>query len=280
MILALLGLVLAWAIALLFGAMEFDRGLLLFFYAGDRPGLARAAGWVTELGGGGVLLAATGFGAGLLLYRRDWRGLALLIAVTLSGRLLVELQKDWTARLRPDPHGHLVPVETFAFPSGHAANAALVWLCLALLVPRRPRLRALAVWAAVWLALAVGASRVMLGVHWPSDVIGGWAFGLFWTLALLRLSGHPLDDGTPTLPPHCPTRRRAKMADRTRPDDHELIDSMEEAPSQSGVSGGNLQRKVAARAEEEHVVGGNAGVTRVRARDKKEEADLPRFNER
>ena len=70
------------------------------------------------------------------------------------------------------------------------------------------------------------------------------------------------------------------MVDRTRPDDHELIDSMEEAPSQSGVSGGNLARKIAARAEEEHEIGGDGGVTRVRGRDKKEEADLPRYNER
>jgi hypothetical protein len=70
------------------------------------------------------------------------------------------------------------------------------------------------------------------------------------------------------------------MVDRTRPDDHELIDRMEDAPSQSGASGGNLQRKVAARAEEEHETGGDAGVTRVRARDKKPQADLPRFNER
>jgi undecaprenyl-diphosphatase len=202
--LALAGLVLAWAAALLFGAMEFDRGLLIFFYAGDRPDLRTAASWLTELGGGNVLLAATGFGAGILLYRRDWRGALLLAGISLSGRLLIELQKDWTARLRPDPQGHLVPVETFAFPSGHAANATMVWLCLALLVPRRPRTRALAVWAAVWLALAVGTTRVMLGVHWPSDVIGGWALGLFWALALLRLSGHPLDEGTPAPPPHFP----------------------------------------------------------------------------
>ena len=208
--LALAGLVLAWAVALLFGAMEFDRGLLVFFYAGDRPGFRIAASRLTELGGGGVLLAATGFGAGILLYRRDWRGALLLAGISLSGRLMVELQKDWTARLRPDPQGHLVPVETFAFPSGHAANATLVWLCLALLVPRRPRTRALAVWAAVWLALAVGATRVMLGVHWPSDVIGGWAFGLFWALALLRLSGHPLDEGTPAAPQHFPPLKESE----------------------------------------------------------------------
>ena len=70
------------------------------------------------------------------------------------------------------------------------------------------------------------------------------------------------------------------MVERTRPDDHELIDSMQEAPSHSGVSGGNLARKIAARAEEEHEIGGDTGVTRVRARDKKPEADLPRYNER
>lgn len=195
--LALLGLALAWGVMLLFGAMEFDRGLLLFFYAGDSPGLATAAAWGTELGGAAILLAVTGFGAGILLYRRDWRGAALLAGITLSGRLLVALQKDWTARVRPDAQGQLVPVESLAFPSGHAANATLVWLCLALLVVRGRRARAFAVWGAVWLSLAVGLTRMMLGVHWPSDVIGGWAFGLFWALLLLRLSGHPLDEGTP-----------------------------------------------------------------------------------
>lgn len=199
---ALIGLVLAWGVMLLFGAMEFDRGLLLYFYAGDRPEIARAAAWLTELGGFRVVVPVTAFGAGFLLYRRNWRDALLLVAITLSGRLLVALQKDWTARIRPDPQGHLVPVESFAFPSGHAANATLVWLCLALILPTGPRVRLVSIWAAVWLALAVGASRVVLGVHWPSDVIGGWAFGLFWTLLILRLAGHPLEEGTPEESPH------------------------------------------------------------------------------
>ncbi|WP_129791282.1 phosphatase PAP2 family protein [Sphingosinicella sp. CPCC 101087] len=200
--LALIGLALAWGVMLLFGAMEFDRGLLLFAYAGERPDLARMARWATELGGWTVLVPATAFGFGMLLVRREWKAAALLVAVTASGRLLVWLQKDWTARVRPDAQGHLVPVESLAFPSGHAANATIVWLCLALLLTRSARSRAYAVWAAVWLALAVGVSRVLLGVHWPSDVIGGWAFGLFWTLLLLRLSGHPLGEGTPRAAAH------------------------------------------------------------------------------
>ena len=195
MALALVGLFIVWAVMLLFGAMEFDRGLLFYFYSGERPDVAAAARWATELGGGPVLLAVTGFGLGFLLVRRDWRGAIQLTGITLTGRLLVELQKDWSARVRPDAIGHLVPVDSLAFPSGHAANATMVWLCLALLLPRSARGRAFAVWAAVWLALAVGLSRVMLGVHWPSDVIGGWAFGLFWSLLLLRLSGHDLGEG-------------------------------------------------------------------------------------
>ena len=219
--LALIGLLLAWAVMLLFGAMEFDRGLLIFFYAGTHPRLAEAARWLTELGGASVLLVATGFGAGLLIVWREWRNAVLLLAITLSGRLLVSLQKDWTDRIRPDAQGHLVPVDTLAFPSGHAANATMVWLCLALLLPRGPRGRAVAIWAAVWLALAIGASRVMLGVHWPSDVIGGWAFGLLWTLLLLRLSGHSLGEGTPSPPANSPPEGdrhgRPEQEDRIRP---------------------------------------------------------------
>ena len=63
--------------------------------------------------------------------------------------------------------------------------------------------------------------------------------------------------------------------DKTRPDDSALIDEAEDAPSQSGVSGGNLQRELAARAEEEHEIGGGEGdsVTRVHGADKAREGD-------
>ena len=186
---ALLALILAWAIMLLFGAMEFDRGLLILLYAGTHPRLADAARLVTELGGVTVLLAVALYGAVVLTIRREYWAAAMLLGITLSGRMLVSLQKDWTARIRPDAQGQLVPVENFAFPSGHAANATIVWLCLALLLPPTERGRQIAVWAAAWIAIAVGASRVMLGVHWPSDVIGGWAFGMLWVLLTLRLAG-------------------------------------------------------------------------------------------
>lgn len=195
--LVLIGLALTFAVMLAFGGMEFDRGLLLLAYAGEHPRLAEAARWVTVLGSASVLVGLTGLGAAWLLVRREWMPALFLLGITLSGRLLVSQLKDWTARVRPDAQGHLVPVESLAFPSGHAANSTMVLLCLALLVPTTERARMWAVWAAVWLTLAIGATRPMLGVHWPSDVIGGWAFGLFWTLLFLHLSGLRINEGPP-----------------------------------------------------------------------------------
>lgn len=196
MIFALVGLALAFAVALLFGGMEFDRGLAMLGYAGGVPWLVDVAQGITWLGDGRVLTPMVIAGALLLLYQREWRDALLLAAVTASCGLLVDLQKDWFARIRPDANEHLVVVNDLSFPSAHSANATAVWLSLALLLPRTDRGRFGAVWTAVWLALLVGASRVMLGVHWPSDVIGGWSFGLFWTLLLLRLAGHTVEDGT------------------------------------------------------------------------------------
>jgi hypothetical protein len=68
------------------------------------------------------------------------------------------------------------------------------------------------------------------------------------------------------------------MTDRPRPDDSEIIDAMEDAPAFGGTSGGNLQREIGARDELDREVEEGDGVTRVRASDKPEQADLPRYN--
>jgi undecaprenyl-diphosphatase len=198
-ILALAALAVAWLVMLLLGGMELDRGLLILAYAGNHPDLVRLARTLTLLGEPYVLIPLSCAGALVLAARRQWRSGVLLLATTLSGRLLVVLQKDWAARVRPDANMRLVEASSASFPSGHAANTTLVLLALALLLPRGSQLRNAAAWAAVWLSLAVGASRVMLGVHWPSDVIAGWAFGLFWTLLCLRLAGPLFAPGT--IPP-------------------------------------------------------------------------------
>jgi undecaprenyl-diphosphatase len=81
----------------------------------------------------------------------------------------------------------MVEVHYQSFPSGHSANAMIVYVGLALLAFDDARWRRWAVGAALALAFGVGISRPMLGVHWPSDVVGGWAFGAFWLLLVLWL---------------------------------------------------------------------------------------------
>ena len=116
-------------------------------------------------------------------------GLVLgLVAVLLIGRGLSEAQKLWIARVRPDLESHLVVVKTSSFPSGHATSSMIFYTSLALILTAETRWHRPAVAGAIILSGLIGLSRVMLGVHWPSDVIGGWSFGLLWVLLTLRFA--------------------------------------------------------------------------------------------
>jgi undecaprenyl-diphosphatase len=108
-----------------------------------------------------------------------------VLAACLSGAVLSDLLKDFFGRPRPDLVPHAAYVLTPSFPSGHALLSALVYLTLAALVTRqlkRRRLKLHVMTVAVLLTMLVGTSRVYLGVHWPSDVLAGWAIGAAWAL--------------------------------------------------------------------------------------------------
>lgn len=112
-----------------------------------------------------------------------WAGPFLLVAVA-GEKLLVELLKDLVDRVRPA----LNPIaETLgpSFPSGHTATAATFWAAVALIAGRwyGPRGRAVLAGLAVGVAVAVASSRVLLDVHWLTDVIGGLAVGWAWFAA-------------------------------------------------------------------------------------------------
>ncbi|HUE78852.1 MAG TPA: phosphatase PAP2 family protein [Sphingomicrobium sp.] len=177
-----------WLAMLLLGAGEADRVVLLTLYAGDEPWLALAALGFTYLGNWPTLVTVTLLGAAWLAYRDKRRDALLLLIASFSGRALVVLQKAWLARLRPEENLRLVEVHYQSFPSGHAANSMIVYLTIALLAFDDPVHRRRAAVAALLLSFLIGLSRPMLGVHWPSDVVAGWSFGLFWTLLILGLS--------------------------------------------------------------------------------------------
>lgn len=184
--LTLAALALIWLAMLLLGAGDVDRGLLMALYAADEPWLALGALGFTYLGTWWTAVGVTLIAALWLLWRGRRRHAMLLLVATFTGRVLVILEKAYFARLRPEENLRLVEVHYQSFPSGHSANAMLVYVGLALLAfDRGDRGRSWAIGAALLLAFLIGISRPMLGVHWPSDVIGGWAFGAFWLLLVL-----------------------------------------------------------------------------------------------
>lgn len=179
-------LALVWLAMLLLGTGRLDRQILEMLYAGGSRNLARGARLVTRLGDPSVMLAIGLVAAVYLaIIGRLRLGIAMTLAI-LTGRAMVEVQKFGVGRVRPGFEPHLVSAKTFSFVSGHAANSMIVLLALALAFVPEGRLRSSAIAVAVLGSAVIGLSRIMLGVHWPSDVLGGWAFGAFWVLATLK----------------------------------------------------------------------------------------------
>ena len=136
---------------------------------------------ITALGGGQVLLpVGTALGIAALATGR-YRLVLVVAVVLLGGTLFTEVTKVLVARPRP-PWDHLVVARGLSFPSGHSLNSAATYGLLAVVAWRTARLPVLARWlavvAGVALPLAIGLSRIALGVHYPSDVLGGWSAAL------------------------------------------------------------------------------------------------------
>ncbi|MDQ3246477.1 MAG: phosphatase PAP2 family protein [Pseudomonadota bacterium] len=192
---ALVGLAAIWTAMLLLGTGGLDQRLLLSIYAADTPLLALIAMGFTYFGSWYSVVLITIAGSIFLYFQQGIRPAVLLMAASLSARLMVILQKAYFARLRPEESLQLVEVHYQSFPSGHSANPLVAFLMLALLAAP-PVKRNLAVGIAILLAALIGISRPMLGVHWPSDVVAGWAFGLAWVLLWMWLANRAVRRGT------------------------------------------------------------------------------------
>lgn len=117
----------------------------------------------------------------LALWRWWGWGAALAMGLTtLISAFTSDILKAFFARERPDFSPHLDAVTSAAYPSGHANNAAVVYILFIMLVPqaRHPGWQL----AAAFMIVITGLSRIMLGVHWPTDVIGGWMLGMSFAL--------------------------------------------------------------------------------------------------
>ncbi len=136
-------------------------------------------------GGGGPRYVIVALIGALLLRWRSWQSGAAMVMASILSNAASGWMKDWFARPRPELVPHLDHVNSISYPSGHATSAAVVYLLFALLVPTAARSKWLA--TAALLILLTGWSRIALGVHYPTDVIGGWMLGTAFALAASAL---------------------------------------------------------------------------------------------
>ncbi len=172
---------------------RWDRWFLEIARRPGEPGSLRGPDWVPELVrditalGSVIVLTLSTIGVVGFLWLARKRQTAVFLAVaTLGGGLMASGLKLVFERPRPDVVPHLAHVSSASFPSGHSMMAAVTYLTLggmvmAVVEDRRLKMYVLAI--AVTLSLMVGVSRVLLGVHYPSDVLAGWTIGLAWSEA-------------------------------------------------------------------------------------------------
>ena len=147
--------------------------------------LTHAVDDITALGGTTVLSLMTVLATIYLLLARQ-RAIALFMFLCIAGGWIVSAAlKLGVARPRPDIVPHLVEVSDLSFPSGHAMLSAVTYLTLGALLSRAQQYRSTRIFliaAAIFLTFIVGLSRIYLGVHFPTDVLGGWCAGATWAL--------------------------------------------------------------------------------------------------
>lgn len=161
---------------------EFDLALsrALSLHLSDTVLAAAAA--ITHLGDAPVLVALSVAVALLLFARRQWVLAWAWIATTACGGIMTRLLKAWFARSRPLHEHGFATADGWSFPSGHASGSMLVYGLLGYLLIRHTR----SAWhlpiviTTMILAVFVGSSRVLLQVHYLSDVLAGWATAIVW----------------------------------------------------------------------------------------------------
>ncbi len=124
----------------------------------------------------------------LFIFKKRWRSAAIIIASICSTGIMVELMKTFFMRTRPE--NALLVLNDYSFPSGHAALAAVFFIVLIyLFTPKKSSgiKRELFITICVLAVITIGLSRIVLNVHWVSDVVAGWSLGVFCATAVILL---------------------------------------------------------------------------------------------
>lgn len=160
-----------------------DQRVALWFHQHVTPAMTRAAEVITCFGSVAWLTFISAALAVFFIWRRLWLNLLVLALTMLGGSILNVLLKHFFHRQRPVLENPLVTLSSYGFPSGHTMGATMFYGLLALFAAktlRTGRARAICFIAACVFALLIGLSRIYLGAHFPSDVIGAFAAGILW----------------------------------------------------------------------------------------------------
>lgn len=140
---------------------------------------------LSALGSVAVTTLVIVLGSAFLILTRRARQAALLIACGIGAAFVIVMLKDYAGRERPTVVVALDSVRGLSFPSGHSLIASAIYPTLGILLAanfEERRLKVFVFATAAVLALLIGFTRVYLGVHYPSDVLGGWMLGLSWAI--------------------------------------------------------------------------------------------------
>lgn len=138
---------------------------------------------VTALGSPFILGLMVLIITGYLLLEQRFRTALMVLVTSISGEVISEVLKGFFARPRPEVVPRLQDVVSASFPSGHAMESAIIYLTLGALLVRVVEGRLTKIYCmatAMLLTFLVGMSRIYLGVHYPTDVLGGWMLGFLW----------------------------------------------------------------------------------------------------
>ena len=187
-------IVLGFAGLLLASVHSVDIRILLGMRHPADPGQLLGPRWLQDglrdfmgLGGIGVLVLFIGTGIVLLWLADRRRDAGWFLGGVIGAFIIASVLKHVIGRPRPELIPHETYVFTASFPSGNTLMATVVWLLLAFALTDgvgKRWLREFAVLVALVIAFLVGASRVYMGVHWPSDVIEAWGLGIAWVWLL------------------------------------------------------------------------------------------------